>query len=154
MSKHPVVRVVDLPPGQRLIVDVRGKPVRIFNVGGKFFALRNRCPHQGAELCRGPIVATLTSSAPGEYEYNADETLLQCPWHGWEFDLSTGRSWFDPDKTRAKAYSVSVERRDLPDFLGPKGRAPGPFLAETYSVVVEDEYVVIDLSSPATQAPS
>ena len=49
-----VVGTIDeIPPGQRKIVDVAGRTIGVFNVGGDYFALLNRCPHQGGPLCSG-----------------------------------------------------------------------------------------------------
>ncbi|MFC7538872.1 Rieske (2Fe-2S) protein [Siccirubricoccus deserti] len=48
MSKHVVAAVADLPPGSRKLVMVKGRPIAVFNIGGDFFGLMNRCPHQGA----------------------------------------------------------------------------------------------------------
>ena len=52
MARHVVATVEEIPPGQRKIVEVAGRSIGIFNVSGEFFALRNRCPHQGGPLCR------------------------------------------------------------------------------------------------------
>ncbi len=37
----------EIPPGGRKIVQVGGREIGVFNLGGEFFALLNRCPHQG-----------------------------------------------------------------------------------------------------------
>ena len=54
MSKHAVAAVNELPPGTRKLVNVKGRAIAIFNIKGEFFALFNRCPHQGGSLCHGP----------------------------------------------------------------------------------------------------
>jgi len=69
-------------------------------------AVRNRCPHQGGPLCRGPVALRLEGT-PGKYDAG-DRLVLRCPWHGWEFDLQTGRC---PDDAamRVAVYPVRVE---------------------------------------------
>ena len=48
-------------------------------------------------------------SDPLEYVWGLDDQILRCPWHGWEFDLETGKSLFDPEGERVKTYAVVVE---------------------------------------------
>ena len=72
-----------------------------------------------------------------QYDAPPGRELVRCPWHGWEFDLRTGQSWFDPERTRVRSYRVSVENAGEP--------VPGPYVAERYGVTVEDSYVVVDL---------
>ena len=139
MSKHIVATIDEIPVGGRKIVDINGRSVGIFNINGEFFALHNRCPHAGAELCSGTITGLRLSNKPGEYEWDRPGEIVRCPWHGWEFDIKTGQSWFDPNKVRVRPYPVSVES-DV------SGYQPGPFEAETYPVAVEQSYVVVDLS--------
>ena len=55
-KRHVVARVADIPPGERLIVDIAGRSIGVFNVDGRFYALRNSCPHQGGPLCLGRTV--------------------------------------------------------------------------------------------------
>jgi nitrite reductase/ring-hydroxylating ferredoxin subunit len=87
--KLVIGRAEDLPPGERMIVDVDGHSIGVFNVDGKLFALLNRCPHQGAALCQGTVTRVLEADQPGAYRYDVGRPLLQCPWHSWEFDLRT-----------------------------------------------------------------
>jgi nitrite reductase (NADH) small subunit len=109
-EKFPVARVSDIPPGGRLIMDVAGRSIGIFNVRGTFHALRNRCPHQGAQLCLGPLTSLVTADRPGEVRIEREGEILRCPWHGWEFDIATGESVCDPNGVRVKSYPVSVEQ--------------------------------------------
>ena len=80
---------------------------------------------QGGSLARGKLTGLVVSSEPGTYQYSRVGEMLRCPWHGWEFDVRTGRSWCDPTRLRLMNYAVSVEpgakvvagplcRRDLP----------------------------------------
>ncbi|MCA1667024.1 MAG: Rieske 2Fe-2S domain-containing protein [Thermomicrobia bacterium] len=48
----------ELPPGARKIVELAGRSIGVFNLGGEFFALRNSCPHQGGPLCTGRAFAS------------------------------------------------------------------------------------------------
>ena len=52
-TKFVVARTSDIPDGGRIIVEINGRSIGVFNVGGEFHALLNRCPHSGAPLCRG-----------------------------------------------------------------------------------------------------
>ena len=128
MATHVVAPAAELPPGSRRIVEVEGRSIGVFNVGGAFYALRNTCPHQGAPLCEGSVQGTALPSRPGEHRWARDGEILRCPWHGWEFDLTTGRSIFNPHRTRVKRYEVTVD--------------PG---VETYSTSVQDGVVLLHL---------
>ncbi len=143
--------VDEIPPGGRKVVEVAGRSIGVFNVGGEFFALRNRCPHQGGPLCEGHLLGFLRSPRPGEYEYSRKGEILRCPWHGWEFDVRTGQSWFDPKRTRVRRYEVSVEAGSAPVMEEPAaaedGLEKGPYVAETYPVSIERQYVVVELDS-------
>src|SRR5262245_596671 len=134
--QHVVARVADIPPGKRLIFDVAGRSIGVFNVGGTFFAVRNSCPHQGGPLCLGRTVGLATSSRPGEIEYSREGEILRCPWHGWEFDLATGRSVFDPSRTRVRSYPVEIVAEEEPEELQ----------AETYPVKIERGRIVVLMS--------
>lgn len=146
MTKHIVATVDEIPVGQRKIIEINGRSIGLFNIDGEFYAIRNRCPHQGAALCTGYLTGFLQSDKPGEYNYAKQGEIVRCPWHGWEFDIKTGQSWFDPVKMRVRSYQVSVESV-APDDLEPplSGLEAGPYVAETYPVSVEQSYVLIEL---------
>jgi len=126
-GRHVVASVSEIPDGGRKIVEVAGRSIGVFNVAGRFFAVRNRCPHQSGPLCTGRTTGLVSSTSPGVYEYTREGEYLRCPWHGWEFDLATGQSIFDPTKTRVKSYPVEVETLQ----------------AETYPVEVERDVIVV-----------
>jgi nitrite reductase/ring-hydroxylating ferredoxin subunit len=147
MAKHVVATLDEIPPGGKKIVEVAGRSIGVFNVGGEFFALRNRCPHQGGPLCLGKLSGFVVSPVPGEYEYSRAGEILKCPWHGWEFDIRTGQSWFDPARVRVRQYEVTVApsialaERDAPA----PGLEPGPYVAEMYPVSVEQQLILVEL---------
>ena len=109
MAKHVVAAVGDIPPGTRKLAQVNGRAIVVFNLGGEFFALNNRCPHRGGSLHHGRQTGLVESDGPGKYCYSRPGEIIRCPWHGWEFDVRTGQSWCDPSRVRARRYAVAVE---------------------------------------------
>ena len=87
------IGVADLAPGQATEVEVGGQAVALFNVGGTFHALANRCPHRGGPLGQGFL----------------DGALVSCPWHNWTFDVTTGENVADPN-LRVPRHEVKVEK--------------------------------------------
>jgi 3-phenylpropionate/trans-cinnamate dioxygenase ferredoxin subunit len=135
MGRHIVGRAGELPPGSRRIVEAEGRTIGVFNVHGNYYALRNSCPHQAAPLCLGSIKGMTMPSKPGEYIWARDGEIVRCPWHGWEFDITTGRSIFNPHKMRVKTYEVTVEQQQAIDAL--------PDEVETFPVTVEEGLVIL-----------
>jgi 3-phenylpropionate/trans-cinnamate dioxygenase ferredoxin subunit len=136
MAKHVVAAVDEIPPGQRKLVQVGSRAVVVFNLGGEFFALNNRCPHRGGGLCDGVQTGLVESKEPGEYRYTRKGEMVKCPWHGWEFDIRTGKSWCDPARLRVRQYQVAVKPgTELVE---------GPYVAESFPVRVENNYVVVE----------
>jgi nitrite reductase (NADH) small subunit len=114
VSSHRVCSLSELPPGARRIVKLDGGPsIGLFNVDGELHAIRNICPHHGAELCLGATSGTMRASAPGEWCYDAEAVVLRCPRHRWEFTLRDGRSVIDPDRYRVRVYPVGVVNGDI-----------------------------------------
>jgi 3-phenylpropionate/trans-cinnamate dioxygenase ferredoxin subunit len=107
--RYLVGRADEIPPGSRKIVRIAGRSIGVFNVDGDFYAVRNRCPHQGAPLCEGKLWGALRADVPGVFQYAGRKQILTCVWHGWEFDLATGQSWCDPQRLRVRSYSVGVD---------------------------------------------
>jgi 3-phenylpropionate/trans-cinnamate dioxygenase ferredoxin subunit len=158
---YAVASVAEIPPGGRKIVDVAGRSIGVFNVDGEYFALRNRCPHQGGALCEGKLWGVLKAAGPGEFEYSPSREILTCPWHGWEFHVRTGQSWCEPMRLRVRRYDVSIEEGaklaqeteaasavQTADPEAPAGGlVRGPYMVETYPVSVEGKYVVVHIAA-------
>lgn len=127
-----VGRTDEIPPGERKLVSVRGLTIGVFNVGGAFYAINNRCAHQGGPVCLGPLGGLFESSGPGDYHITRMGEIIRCPWHAWEFDLTTGDAVVDPAKVRVRKYPVTVEPHpeDLPRV-------------DTYPVTVESGWVIV-----------
>jgi 3-phenylpropionate/trans-cinnamate dioxygenase ferredoxin subunit len=149
MTKHVVATVDEIPAGGRKIVTAGGHSIGVFNIGGEFFALLNRCPHQGGPLCLGHTWGLLESRRPGEYEFSREGEILTCSWHGWEFDIRTGQSWCDPRRLRVRAYDVSVASgatllAEAEPASG--GVVKGPYVAQTFPVSIDGQYVVVEIA--------
>lgn len=118
MTKHFVCKTHELRSGQLREQRVGGVTIAIGRNGREFYALRNRCPHQGAPLAGGSLSGTIVASAVGEFRYGRDGEILRCPWHGWEFDAKTGCSLHDPEATRVGVYDTLIEGDDVYVVLG------------------------------------
>ena len=91
----------------------------------------------GASLCGGRLIGLVESDGPGRYRYSRGGEIVRCPWHGWEFDIRTGKSRFDPSRWKTRAYAFDVAKgEDLVEQA---------YEAETVEVTVENEYIVVEL---------
>jgi 3-phenylpropionate/trans-cinnamate dioxygenase ferredoxin subunit len=107
--KHALFPLADLEPGQMKAAVVDGDGVVVArDRDGTVYAMRDRCPHSGAPLSRGRLLEKVVADDVDEYELT-DELILRCPWHGFEFELSSGRCLADPRRTRARPYRVTIE---------------------------------------------
>lgn len=95
---HPIGSTDEFPPGSSTIVKVGRLEIGVFNLDGQLYAVQNRCPHHGGPVCQGMWGGTLLPSSPDELVYGADNKVLKCPWHRWEFDITTGHLLFRSDK--------------------------------------------------------
>lgn len=88
-----VAKVNDVPPGTSRQVDAGGATVALFNVGGTFYAIGGTCTHRGGPLGEGDL----------------DGTTVTCPWHGSEFDVTSGTVQGPPAVENVPSYRVVVE---------------------------------------------
>ena len=87
-----VGRVEDVPEGRGATVELMdGTELALYNVGGEFYAIENFCPHKGAPLADGQLCGQ----------------VIECDWHGWRFDVSTGQCL--NNASRVDAYEVRIE---------------------------------------------
>jgi nitrite reductase (NADH) small subunit/3-phenylpropionate/trans-cinnamate dioxygenase ferredoxin subunit len=91
-----VARVADVKPGECKTVVVGDRDVALFNVGGRFYATDNTCPHRGGPLGEGAL----------------DGNIVTCPWHGWRFDVTTGVSPVVPT-AKVETLECIVEGDDV-----------------------------------------
>lgn len=90
---------------------------------GDFRAIRDRCPHKAADICRGIVGGTWLPSAPGELTYAREGEIVVCPWHGFEYDLASGAELFWPSGPALRMYPTEVAEGRL-YVIVPEGR-PG-----------------------------
>lgn len=86
----------EIAPGSAKKVEVNGKEIALFNIGGKFCAIADTCPHRGGPLSEGTV----------------EDNVVTCPWHGWQYDVTSGACLTNPAVTQAK-YDVKAEAGDL-----------------------------------------
>ncbi len=91
-----VASVDDVKPGHGMVAEVNGKALAVFNVGGQFHVIDNTCVHRG-----GPL-------GEGELEAN----VVTCPWHGWQFNVTTGACVNNPS-AQVQIYPVRVDGSDV-----------------------------------------
>jgi nitrite reductase (NADH) small subunit len=109
VTKHALFRQSELAPGEFRQASLDGVAVVVLRTAdGTLRALRDVCPHQGALLSKGSLEAAVDGADVGRYELRADRAVLRCPWHGYEFDVESGRCLADPG-SRVRAYPVTVE---------------------------------------------
>ena len=130
MSWEDVGSVADLERDGHVVARVGGREIGVVAVNGELRGVRNRCPHHGGPLCLG-TVRERVGGEPGRYAL-AGASVLRCPWHGWEFDVTNGRSIFNPHRVRVRAYEVTVEPEEDEDPSVP-----------TYPVTVEAGRIVL-----------
>ena len=114
---HVVASADELGAGDRLVTQIAGREVAVFNHDGEYYAYLNWCFHQGGPCCEGPISGT----AQATYDRATRETtltweregeILNCPWHGWEYDLTTGDCLSRRDVT-LPSYPVEVRDGEI-----------------------------------------
>jgi nitrite reductase/ring-hydroxylating ferredoxin subunit len=96
-----------IPPGAGRAFSVGRYEVAVFNVDGELFALENSCPHQGGPLADGWL----------------EDSLVTCPWHGWCFDVRTGKMTLG-EFARVARFEVRVDGSDL--LIGTEPRTEMP----------------------------
>ena len=90
----------DIPDRGRLVVDVAGVEIGIFRLDGCLYAWENVCAHAGGPVCQGKMINRVIERLDGKKRSLGDDwgasMHIVCPWHGYEYDLRTGRHPADP----------------------------------------------------------
>lgn len=137
MAQFVVASVSDVPAAGNVKVTIKGRPIIIFEQDSEYYALMDRCPHQGASLSQGARVGLSVSDKPGEISLVRQGEIVRCPWHGWEFDIKTGQSHCDPANTRIRKFNVHVmEGKSLTDEAITTGQI---------TVAPNEKYLVVEI---------
>ena len=88
-----VAKVNELAPGQYKTLEIDGEPIAVFNIDGKFYAIQDVCTHDGGVLTGGTV----------------EGSIITCPRHGAQFDITTGAVLRMPAFEPLPTYEVRVE---------------------------------------------
>jgi nitrite reductase (NADH) small subunit len=124
MAEVDLGAVDEFRDGAVTIVSASDMELGIVRLSDEVYALRNICPHQAGPVCRGRLVPRLDSEGAGSVRALDGPPVLTCAWHGWEFDVRTGRSVWD-DSYGVKTYPARVhDGRVLVELGRRKGVVP------------------------------
>jgi nitrite reductase/ring-hydroxylating ferredoxin subunit len=87
----------ELPPGSMIYRLIEGLPIALANVAGSIYAFGDTCRHEGGPLSSGVLI---------------DHTVT-CPWHGWTYDIRSGKSIVPPVGLRIPTYALHIEGDDI-----------------------------------------
>lgn len=91
-----VAAAADITAGHGATVRVKDKDIAVFNIGGTFYAIDNVCVHRGGPLGEGEV----------------EGKIVTCPWHGWQYDVTTGCNPHNP-AVKVGCYPVKVENGEI-----------------------------------------
>ncbi len=91
-----VATIQEVAPGRSKTVEVSGSKIALFNAAGRFYAMDDTCAHLGGPLGEGTL----------------DGAIVTCPWHGWQYDVSTGACQANP-RIRLTCYEVRIDGDDV-----------------------------------------
>ena len=117
MADYTIADEGNLSDGDRIIVELEGKEICVFRLDGEYYAYNNWCVHQGGPVCEGSLSGTARAtfdrdSLELEFEWIEDDNILNCPWHGWEFDVRTGEC-LSRGKAKLVQYPVRIEKEQI-----------------------------------------
>lgn len=92
----------------RVLVSVENREIAVYSTDEGIYALSNYCVHQGGPMCEGLLSGTVSADEDGELDYDLENRVVSCPWHGWEFDVRDGRHLSNA-AYRLPSYAVAVE---------------------------------------------
>ena len=91
-----VATVSEIPPGTGKVVEAGGKTLAVFNCEGTFYAVDNTCKHRGGPLGEGSLSGT----------------SVTCPWHGWEYDVTSGECAMDAS-IKVPSLPVTIQGNEI-----------------------------------------
>ena len=112
-DRHVVAQADEITDGERLLTQIKGREITIFQHDGEYYAYLNWCAHQGGPCGEGNLTGTSVASYDREtgetnVSWEHEGEILNCPWHGWEYDLTTGDCLSNENVT-LPSYPVEIE---------------------------------------------
>lgn len=109
-TEHVVAKLSDVLEGKHIIVKVGSREIGVYNVRGKLYAIPNTCFHQNGPLCLGATSGTVIANEQTSMQrvWMHDGEIAVCPWHGFEFNVTTGACLAYPGR-RIPTYEVKIE---------------------------------------------
>jgi len=89
-------KTAEVPSGTICELQLDGKTIALANVDGNYYAIDNTCIHRGGPLGQGIL----------------EGRTVTCPWHGWEYDVTSGKVGANPSVGVA-CYTVEVRGEDI-----------------------------------------
>jgi nitrite reductase (NADH) small subunit len=94
MSWIRIATCDSIPPREGRAAEIGDRRIAIFNLGDRFLAVDNQCPHQSGPLCDGIVAGD----------------AVVCPLHQWKVNLETGAVARPANQeNRVRTYSTKVE---------------------------------------------
>jgi 3-phenylpropionate/trans-cinnamate dioxygenase ferredoxin subunit len=87
----------ELKPGKMAGIEIKGKPVLVANIEGKYYAMGNKCTHQECDISDGELTGD----------------IVECPCHGSRFNVKTGAVVGGPARKAEPSYNVRVEGEQI-----------------------------------------
>lgn len=103
-------------PGRK-VFDIEGTEVGVFRLDDEFYAWENRCPHLDGPACQGKLLPCTTEATNADgtsrgREFSKTRMNVVCPWHGFEFDIRTGRHPTNGN-VRLRAVKLRISDGDI-----------------------------------------
>jgi nitrite reductase/ring-hydroxylating ferredoxin subunit len=124
-----VAKLDEVPAGKMKHIEFNGKEIMIVNLGGKFYALNDRCSHTNAPLSMGHI----------------QDSILTCPMHGARFDITTGKKVSDPKMPSFNIDSLPVNMQKYMEYAGQLLSRIKTYDQDSYEVRVEGNCIKLKL---------
>lgn len=117
MAEYSIIEANELDVGERIVVEIDGKEIGIFNIEGEYFAVLNWCVHQSGPTCEGKLTGTLEANYDSEKKvvtttWEQEGEVICCPWHGWEYNVKSG-DCLSNNKLRIPTYPVHVDDGEI-----------------------------------------
>lgn len=107
----------DVPEGGRYVVEIGELQIGLFRFRGALYAYENTCPHQGGPVCQGRLVGGVRERLDDHRNslglaFDEDDPHLVCPWHGFEYRVTTGEHPGAPHY-RLRSFPVSEQAGEV-----------------------------------------